>query len=143
MRGVDELGELGRLVGSPYGIGALLAATGLITWTSVSLWGGVSAGGGLDMRQAWETPAYFYFGLPVMVAAVAAAAFLFPDRPWRWALWLACGHQLGVFFLGIGMQSGLSLVLVTAILGVMLAVGFAVPAMLGAMLGRAMNQRAY
>ena len=143
MRGVEGSGEFLRLVWSPNGIGALLATTGLITWTSVSLWSGVSAGAGLDMHEAWQTPAYFYIGVPIMALAVAAAAFLMPDRPWRWALWLAGGHQLGLLVLGVGMQSGLSLVLATLILGILLAVGFVVPAMLGAMVGRAMTERAY
>jgi hypothetical protein len=45
--------------------------------------------------------------------------------------------------IGLGMQSGLSLILLTIILGILLAAGFAVPAMLGAMAARAMAERAY
>jgi hypothetical protein len=122
----------------------LLAATGLIVWTGLSIWGGLaSADGGFRLREAWDVAAYFYVGLPIMALAVAIAAFLKPERVWRWPLWLVGGHQIGVMLVGLGMQSAPSLLILTIILAILLAAGFAVPAMLGAMAARAMAERAY
>lgn len=142
MRSVGT-GEFLRFATSQLGIGVLLAATGLITWSSVSFWSGLAPEAESHFREAWSNAVYFYAGAPIMALAVAAAAFLHPERPWRWPLWLVAGHQLGAMLTGIGMQSGLSLVLVAVILGVLLAVAFAVPAALGAMAARALEERAY
>jgi uncharacterized protein (DUF983 family) len=125
-------------------MGILLAAAGFMAWTGPSSWGGpAEADSALRLHSAWDVPAYFYVGVPVMAAAVALASFMRPERAWRWPLWLVGGHQLGVMVIGLGMQSGLSLILLTIILGILLAAGFAVPAMLGAMAARAMAERAY
>lgn len=143
MLGVGVPTELRRMAGSPVGYGFLLAAIGLITWVSLSLWGGLIADGPFHLREAWDLPAYLYVGIPVMALAVGIAGFVQPTRPWRWALWLVGGHQLGVLVTGIGMQSAPSLLILTIILAVLLAVGFAMPAMLGAMASRALTERAY
>jgi len=144
MSGVGSTGDIGRLATSPAGIGFLLAATGLIVWTGLSIWGGLgSAEGGLRLREAWDTSAYFTIGIPIMALAVAAASFVRPRRIWRWPLWLVGGHQLGVLLVGLGMQSGLSLILLTLILAVLLAAFFAIPAAIGSMAARRLMQRAY
>lgn len=144
MRGVEGSGELRRFAGSPYGIGVLLAATGLTTWASMSIWGGFTVDeAGFRLSEAWDVPAYFYVGVPIMALAVALAAFVRPERPWRWPVWLVGGHQLGVLAFGLGMQSGLSLLLLAIILGIMLTVGFAIPAMVGAMAAKALAERVY
>jgi hypothetical protein len=144
MRSVDASLELRRLAASPVGLGALLAAIGLLTWVSLSIWCGMSAPDEtLRLRGAWDTSCYYYVGLPIMAAAVALAAFLQPERSWRWALWLVGGHQLGVLLVGVGMQSVLSLLILTIMFAVLLAAAFAVPAMLGAMAARALAARAY
>ena len=136
--------DLRRFAGSPVGTGALLAATGLIVWTGLSIWGGLAPTEiEFRLREAWDTSAYFYVGLPIMALAVAIAAFLRPERVWRWPLWLVGGHQLGVMLVGLGMQSAPSLLILTIILAILLAAGFAVPAMLGAMAARALAERAY
>jgi hypothetical protein len=140
MRGVDEVSEDRGFGWAAAGPGALLALVGLATWIGVSAWGGFS---GSRLREAWDISAYFYVGVPVMAVAVAVVAFLRPERAWRWPLWLVAGHQLGVMFSGIGMQSGLSLAILTIIFAILLTVVFAVPAMLGAMAARAMAERAY
>lgn len=143
MHGVDEFGEDRGFGWATAGPGALLALIGLATWIGVSAWGGLS-GPEADFRlpEAWDVSAYFYVGVPVMAAAVAIVAFLKPERAWRWPLWLVAGHQLGMLIIGVGMQSALSLVLLTVILAILLAAFFAVPAMVGAMAGRAMTERA-
>lgn len=144
MRGVDGSNEPLSVLNAAWALPVLLAATGLFTWITVSAWGGLAAGeAGFRLREAWEVPTYFYVGLPVMALAVAAAAFLRPERPWRWALWLVVGHQLGVMVVGIGMQSGLSLVILVVVFAVLLAAGFAIPAMIGASVARRLAPRAY
>jgi hypothetical protein len=143
MRGVVGSSELRRVAGSPLGTGLLLAATGLIAWLSLSVWSGLAADEAFRLREAWDLPAYLYVGVPIMALAAAIAGFVQPERPWRWSFWLVGGHQLGLLVTGVGMQSGLSLILLTIILAVLLAVGFAIPAMLGAMAARALEERAY
>lgn len=144
MRRVSVLNVPVRLVATPAATGILLAALGLVAWTSLSIWGGLAATKpGFRLREAWDTPAYFYVGLPAMAAAVAIAAFLQPQRAWRWPLWLVAGHQLGMLLVGLGMQSELSLLILTLVLSVMLAAFFAVPAMLGSKAARMLGERAY
>jgi hypothetical protein len=140
---VQGIGDFRRLSAYPAFVGAVLSATGLVVWIGLSVWGGMDGEAGLRLREAWDTPGYFTFGVPVMAAAVGLAAFHMPRRPWRWPLWLVAGHQLGVLLVGLGMQSGLSLILLTAILAILLAVIFAVPAMVGSLVGRRIRMRAY
>lgn len=143
MRRVNVLEQAQRLVASPAGTGFALAATGFLVWVGLSVVGGFGAGSGFRLGEAWDTDAYFFVGAPVMVLAVAAAAFLHPERVWRWSLWLVAGHQTGVLLLGLGMQSGLSLMILTPALGALLAVLFTIPALAGAEAGRRMAERVY
>ena len=144
MRRVSTLSDLGRLAISPPGMGFLLAAIGLIVWTALSVGAGFGAPeGGFRLREAWDSSAYFYVGIPVMALAVAAAAFVRPRRAWRWPLWLVGGHQAGVLLVGLGMQSGFSLILLTLILAILLAAFFSIPALIGSMAARRLMERAY
>jgi hypothetical protein len=121
----------------------VLAAMGLFVWIGLSVWAGIAAEDGFRLREAWDSSAYFYLGVPMMALAVAAAAFLRPQRAWRWPIWLVAGHQAGVMIVGLGMQSGLSLVILTIILAILLAALFAVPAFLGAIAARHLAPPAY
>jgi hypothetical protein len=142
MRSVVSLRDFERLGTTPAGIGVVLAAIGLIVWIGLSIWGGFALSeDGFRLREAWDTSAYFYVGMPVMALAVAMAAFLRPRRAWRWPLWLVGGHQLGVLLIGLGMQSGFSLILLTAMLAILLAAFFTIPAMLGSMAARRLVAR--
>ena len=143
MRSVEAFADWRRLVWSPRGMGLILAGFGLITWVALSIVGGLTAEPSRGLREAWDTGAYFWLGVPLMALAVAFAAFVRPRRPWRWPLWLVAGHQLGVLLVGLGMQSGLSLILLTIILAVLLAVLFAIPALLGAVARLYLAERAY
>jgi hypothetical protein len=144
MRGAMGSSEDRGLDWAAAGPGAVLALIGLATWVGVSFWAGHSgAEASFRLREAWDVSAYFYVGIPIMAAAVAVVAFLRPERAWRWPLWLVAGHQLGMLIVGVGMQSALSLTLLTIILAILLAAFFAVPAMVGAMAARAMAERAY
>lgn len=117
--------------------GFVLAVTGLAIWTGLSVWSGLgSHEPALRLGEAWNTSAYYFFGIPIMATAVAIAAFRAPDRCWRWPLWLVGGHQLGLLFGGLGMQSGLSLVILALIIALLLAAVFALPALLGSSLAR-------
>jgi hypothetical protein len=73
---------------------------------------------------------------------VAFAAFVRPRRAWRWPLWLVGGHQAGVLLVGLGMQSALSVIILTMIIAVLLAAFFTIPAMLGSFAARMVTQRA-
>ncbi len=144
MRRVGMSGEIQRLAASPSALGFALAGVGFIVWIGLSIVGGLTAADvGFRLRDAWDTAPYFYVGLPIMALAVALAAFLQPERPWRWPVWLAAGHQAGVLLVGLGMQSGLSLAILTLILGTLLAAIFAIPALAGAEAARRLTERAY
>jgi hypothetical protein len=134
----DWAAALRRWIASPAATGPMLAGTGLLLWTGLSVWGGMGADSGFRLREAWDTAAYFYLGLPAMALAVAIAAFYMPRRIWRWPLWVVGGHQAGVLLVGIGMQSGLSLIILTMLLAVILIVVLAVPALVGSVLARRM-----
>ncbi len=127
--------DVANLLAAPLVTGPMLALTGLAVWTGLSAISG--------FHEAWETPAYFYVGLPLMMAAVSVASFHMPRRIWRWPLWLVGGHQAGVFLVGLGMQSGLSLLILIVLLAVMLAALLSVPALIGSMAARRMAERAY
>jgi hypothetical protein len=138
------LGEIGRFAATPARSGILLAGLGLLVWIGLSVRAGfASSEFGFQLREAWDDPAYFYVGLPLMAAAVTAVAFFRPDRAWRWPLCLVAGHQAGVLLIGLGVQSELSLLILTLILSVMLAAFFAIPAMLGSIVARRLGERAY
>jgi hypothetical protein len=122
--------------------GLWLAAVGFAVWIGLSVWGGIG-GEGFRLREAWDTPPYFYIGLPAMALAVAAASYRFPERIWRWPLWLVAGHQVGVLLVGVGMQSGLSLVILTLALAVLLAALLIMPALAGALAARKIGQETY
>lgn len=142
MRSTAYLAGLRRFGGSS-ATGWCLAATGLVVWTGLSFFGGMGSDTGFRLREAWDNAAYFYVGIPIMVAAVGAAAFHMPERVWRWPLWLVGGHQAGVLLVGLGMQSGLSLILLTIILAIMLVIVFLIPALIGSMAARRLMERAY
>jgi hypothetical protein len=142
MQSVIAPGNFSRLMWSPRGMGAILAGIGFIVWTGLSVLGGATAEIGSGLREAWDTTAYFYLGVPLMALAVGFAAFVRPSRPWRWPLWLVGGHQIGVLLVGLGMQSGLSLLLLTLMLAVLLAALFSVPALIGALARLYLAERA-
>lgn len=128
----------------PRGMALLLAGLGLSIWMSLSFWAGLAAPDlGFHLREAWDAPAYLYVALPIMALAVGVAGFVHPERAWRWPVSLVAGHQLGVLLLGLGMQSGLSLLILTLALGALLCALFAIPAFAGAEAARRLAERAY
>jgi hypothetical protein len=111
-----------------------------LAFIGFGIWIGISALGG--SREAWDMPAYFYAGFPLMAGSVAVASYHMPRRIWRWPTWLVGGHQAGVFAIGLGMQSGLSLIILLLALAVLLAALFAIPAVIGCQLARRLGERA-
>lgn len=129
---------------SPAPLGILLALIGFLVWTGLSVWGGIAdSEPGFRLREAWDTSAYLYGGLPLMALSVAVAGFHIPERAWRWPLCLVGGHQAGILLVGLGMQSGLSLVILTLALAILLAGFFAIPALLGSVVARHLTERAF
>ena len=37
-------------------------------------------------KEAWDAPAYFTIGIPLMCLVIFALSYWFPQRAWRWAL---------------------------------------------------------
>ena len=141
---IFDAGEIRGLGRTSVRTGLMLAATGWAVWTGLSIWAGMTdQQPGLGLRDAWDLDAYLYLGIPIMAIAVAAAAFHSPERAWRWPLWLVAGHQFGMLLVGLGMQSALSLFILTLILAVMLAAAFALPALIGSQLARRVAGRSY
>ena len=143
MRSVIAFGDLRRLAWSPRGMAVILGLFGFTVWIGLSLLVGATAEIGSGAREAWDSGLYFYLGVPLMALAVGFAAFMRPSRPWRWPLALVAGHQLGVLVLGLGMQSALSLILLTLVLAVLLSALFAIPALIGALARLYLAERAY
>lgn len=52
--------------------------------SGISVWIVVSALSG--RKEAWDSSAYFSFGLPVVCAVAMALAFFAPRRSWRWGV---------------------------------------------------------
>ena len=143
MRSVIASDDVWRFAWSSRGMAIILAVFGFIVWIGLSILAGVTAEIGSGAREAWDTGAYFWLGVPLMALAVGLAAFVRPSRPWRWPLALVAGHQLGVLLLGLGMQSVLSQILLTLILAVLLSALFAIPALIGALARLYLAERAY
>jgi hypothetical protein len=143
MRNVIAFDEVWQFAWSPRGMAVILGVFGFVVWIGLSILAGATAEIGSGAREAWDTGAYFYLGVPLMALAVGFAAFVRPSRPWRWPLALVAGHQLGVLILGVGMQSALSLILLTLMLAILLSALFAIPALIGALARLYLAERTY
>jgi hypothetical protein len=77
--------------------GALLAAEAFAIWTLFAL---PLFTGRKSIREAWDTSAYWEFGVPVVLLSLVAAGYLSKQAPWKLALWTLAGH-----FLAMGLVS--------------------------------------
>lgn len=144
MRRIGPSGKIRSPAAASLCLGLALAVTGFLVWTVLSILGGAAPfETSLRLREAWDMTLYIYAGVPIMALAVLVVAFLRPDQAIVWPIWLVAGHQTGVFMIGLGKQSGPSLLILTLALGVLLAVGFAIPALAGANAARRLAERAY
>jgi len=63
---------------SPLWATILAAAVGAGTWWYVAAV--------THRREAWDADLYFTLAFPVIAAVVMVLAFLYPWKPWRWAM---------------------------------------------------------
>jgi hypothetical protein len=54
------------------------SGVGAAAWLVVSLAGG--------RREAWDSPLYFLYALPVIAVTAAIVSYKAPARAWRWAM---------------------------------------------------------
>jgi hypothetical protein len=111
-------------------------AAGFLVWTILSLAAGQMQGGRFVVREAWDTPAYFSLGLPLLLAGSALAGGLAPVRVWRWPLLAAAGQ---VIAMGLVHPPGTDLALApvaVVFIGLPLIVVMTLAAVLGAVIAR-------
>jgi hypothetical protein len=71
----------------------LAAVAGFAVWTLFSMpW----FTGRPGIREAWDFPAYWTRGIPLLLLLALAAGCFSKDVPWKPALWALAGHFLGV-----------------------------------------------
>lgn len=51
-------------------------------------------------NEAWDDVSYFSIGIPLMCIATFVISYLFPSKPWRWALSMAAGQSVGAILHG-------------------------------------------
>jgi hypothetical protein len=61
-----------------------LWATGLAAAVGASTWWYVAAV--THRREAWDADLYFTMAFPLIAAVAVVLAFLYPWKPWRWAM---------------------------------------------------------
>jgi hypothetical protein len=116
--------------------GALALGAGFLVWTVLSFVGGSMENGAFAVREAWDTAAYFWFGLPVLLLSAGIAGTIAPVRVWRWPLLAAAGHIAGMALVHPG-GTDLGLVPVAIVLiGLPLTLILTVAAVAGAMVAR-------
>lgn len=71
----------------------LAAGAGFTIWALLSL---PMPTGRSGIRAAWDFPAYWTAGIPMLAVAVMAAGYIGDDVPWTLAPWTLAGHFLGV-----------------------------------------------
>lgn len=104
----------------------IAAVAGMALWLATSAIGARS--------EPWDAPIYWTIAYPVAVVLAAVLGYLFPQRPWRWALTLMF-MQAAVMLLG-GAGFGL------LPLGLVLLAVLSLPAVLFAWLGARFRLRA-
>jgi hypothetical protein len=116
--------------------GILAFASGFAVWAILSLAAGQMQGGRLIVREAWDTPAYFILGLPLLLAVAAISGGLAPVRVWRWPLLTAAGQVVAMVLVHPpGTDLALAPVAVVFI-GVPLIVAMTLAAVVGAVIAR-------
>lgn len=51
-------------------------------------------------NEAWDHGAYYSIGIPLMCVVAFIIGYLFPAKPWRWALGMAGGQVVGALLHG-------------------------------------------
>lgn len=81
-------------------------------------------------NEAWDDGSYYLLGIPFMCIATFVIGYLFPARPWRWALGMAGGQVVGALLNG----SSLSLLPFAVIFMVVISIPQFVAAFFGSKL---------
>lgn len=76
--------------GTSFAYGIAVAA-GLVLWFATSMLGG--------RREPWDSPVYWTVSYPVAIALAGVLGYVFPERPWRWAL-VIMFMQMAVMVIG-------------------------------------------
>src|SRR6476659_10148154 len=71
----------------------LVAVAGFAVWTLFSL---PPLTGRPGIREAWDSPAYWKFGIASLLLAVAAVGYFSEDAPWKLAFAALAGHLLAM-----------------------------------------------
>ena len=106
---------------------AVSVVAGFCVWAGLSLIGGV--------REAWDAPAYWLVGLPILAAVSGIAGYFVPVRVWRWPVFIGLGQILGMIVLNPGPGWGL-LPLMLAFVMVPLIIILTIPALIGGSIAR-------
>lgn len=78
----------------------------------------------IGRREPWDGPGYWSAAWPSAIALCGLLGWLFPQRPWRWALVLFWSQMLQMVLAGSGLglwPLGLALLTVLALPGIALA----------------------
>lgn len=51
-------------------------------------------------NEAWDDGSYYFVGIPFMCVVAFSLAYLFPLKPWRWALGIAGGQVFAALMNG-------------------------------------------
>ncbi|HXF54769.1 MAG TPA: hypothetical protein VNK52_11660 [Hyphomicrobiaceae bacterium] len=51
-------------------------------------------------NEAWDDGIYYFVGIPFMSVVAFVLGYLFPIKPWRWAVSMAGGQALGAMMFG-------------------------------------------
>jgi len=98
---------------------AIAAVAGVALWLGASLISG--------KREAWDAAIYWTAAYPLAVILSGLLGFLFPQRPWRWALALFLFQFVGMAIrngeLGGLWPLGLIMFSVLSVPGILLALG--------------------
>ncbi len=81
-------------------------------------------------NEAWDDGAYYSIGIPLMCMVAFAIGYLFPAKPWRWALGMAGGQMIGALLNG----SSLSLLPFAIVFMVVISIPQFIAVLLGAKL---------
>lgn len=114
----------------------LCAAAGFAVWAGISVAAGGEREGEFYVREAWDTPAYFWLGLPLLALAAGIAGYIAPGRSWRWPLWIVAGQAVAMIFVHPAGTSLALLPLTALFAGLPLLALLTLPTALGRILGR-------
>ena len=111
-----------------------LLAYAIAIGSSLAIWLGVCVATGVN--EAWDSPVYFWFGVPAVTIVSAALGFVTVHRPWRWAPIMAASQ----FVLMVVMQGMGPLFLVGLVFMFVQALPWFAAAYVGSFLGRRMDR---